>query len=70
MVVSRTWHVIGGFLSVDIVAVESWVESAERRSEAREGIDLWSWERAWALAVYVGAICVRALFVKLWELWS
>lgn len=40
-------------MSVDIVdwfagvgaAVERWVESAERRSEAREGIDLQSWEK-------------------------
>lgn len=53
MVVSRTWHVIGGFLSVDIVGwlegvgavAERWFASASMRWVAGEGIDLWWWQR-------------------------
>ena len=53
MVVSRTWHVIGGFLSVDIVGwlegvgalVERWFASASMRCVAGEGIDLQSQQR-------------------------
>lgn len=52
MVVSRTWHVIGGFFSVDIVdwfvgvgaMAARWEESAERRWVAGESIDLRSWK--------------------------
>jgi len=47
MVVSRTWHVIGGFLSVDMLdgwvagvgaVAERWFESASMRRVAEEGM--------------------------------
>ena len=47
MVVSRTWHVIGGFLSVDMLdgwvwgfgaGVERWLASASMRKMAEEGM--------------------------------
>lgn len=46
MVVSRTWHVIGGFFSVDIVdwfvgagaIVERWFDNASMRRVAEEGM--------------------------------
>ena len=67
-VVSRTWHVIGGFFSVamaiviadGLAEVERWFERASTRAVARPvgirgcGLELWSYEKAvWNLCLVV-----------------